>query len=255
MESVDAKMIRALEHLQTLGEETTAFLKDTRDKTKMIMVAPPGATPCIRLWGGDHIPPIRLSVLVGDCIHNMRSALDNLVCGLVRTKDPSCECEDTDFPICTSETAWDKKVKRGSLTGVPPDAVEIIREVQPWRNPGQPNPLVWLQNLNNRDKHRGCNFTLAYNRNIQFVVHTSRGPVFVPAGGKLYLGSVHDIPLPIDPRIIPLNPRVETTGTATLAFQGEEELEDIHGPEVLRQCFNHVEKNVISRLTIFFNRK
>ena len=72
-------------------------------------------------WVDDPFPPIRLGVLLGECVFNMRSALDNLVCGLVRTKDPNAECKGTLFPICATPICW-KDHWQKYLKGVEPAA-------------------------------------------------------------------------------------------------------------------------------------
>jgi hypothetical protein len=45
------------------------------------------------------IPPIRLGVLLGECVFNIRSALDNLVCGLIRTADSHAPCKGPNSPF------------------------------------------------------------------------------------------------------------------------------------------------------------
>ncbi len=44
-------------------------------------------------------PPGRFSVLIGECVHNIRSAVDNLVWGLARTLKPKCKCAGLAFPM------------------------------------------------------------------------------------------------------------------------------------------------------------
>ena len=102
MESVDAKMIRAHEHLETLERETLEYLSTVKP-TMVLKTAPNEPCPWLVMWVNDYIPPIRLSVLLGDCVHNMRSALNNLVCGLAHTVDPSCTCKGTAFPYRENE--------------------------------------------------------------------------------------------------------------------------------------------------------
>jgi hypothetical protein len=84
MESVDAKMIRAHAQIETLEREINDYLSTI--KIKIFLKHEPG--PCLVMIGADYIPPPRLSVLIGECVHNMRGALDNLVCGLARTVNP-----------------------------------------------------------------------------------------------------------------------------------------------------------------------
>ncbi len=78
----------------------------------------------------DPIPPIRFGVLLGECVFNMRSALDNVVCGLIRTKDSNAPCKGTEFPISSTEEQW-KKHWRKYLKGVEPSAQMMIRDLQP----------------------------------------------------------------------------------------------------------------------------
>jgi hypothetical protein len=72
MESVDAEMIRAHEHLETLERETSEYLS-TIKPTIVLKTAPEEPWPWLVMWVNDYIPPIRLSVLLRDCVHNMRS--------------------------------------------------------------------------------------------------------------------------------------------------------------------------------------
>jgi len=199
MESVDAKMIRAHEHLETLEKEISEYLS-TIKPTIVLKTAPKEPWPWLVMWVTDYIPPIRLSVLLGDCVHNMRSALDNLICGLARTVDPSCACKGTAFPYSENEKAFDANMKR-DLAGVPIDAQKIIKQLQPWCDTSpSPNPLLMLNKLSNIDKHRSCNFALTYNRNTGFRIHGNDGTILeVSSHGPLYLGEPQTITLPIKP--------------------------------------------------------
>ena len=68
--------------------------------------------PWIVVYAEDHIPPIRLSVLIGECVHNMRSAIDNLVCGLALTLKPTCKCRGLAFPLFKDQAEWDKEAEQ-----------------------------------------------------------------------------------------------------------------------------------------------
>ena len=71
------KLDRALHHLQSLEREIAIWLEskpyrlinelDIQSGEKLLMVEPK-----------EPVPP-RLALIVGDCLHNFRSALDNLV--------------------------------------------------------------------------------------------------------------------------------------------------------------------------------
>lgn len=251
MESVDAKMIRAHEHLEKLEKETFQYLS-TIKPMMVLKTAPNEPWPWLVMWISDYIPPIRLSVLLGDCVHNMRAALDNLVCALALTVNPSCACKNTKFPYSQNEKDFDVNVDR-NLAGVPGDAKKIIKQLPPWCDTSvSPNPLLMLNKLSNIDKHRSCNFALAYNRNAGFRVHANDGTVLVVScHDALYLGEPQTITLPINPASVIPSTRVETSGTFTLSLHEEGNWNNLAITEVLGLCFDHVEKKVISRLKLF----
>ena len=144
MESVDAKMIRAHEHIEALGRAGMEYLASIKIKL-YLKTAPHLPNPWLVAVASDYIPPMPLSAILGDCIHNMRAALDNLVCGLARTQDRLCTCEDTAFPYTQNEADWNASIQ-ATLAGVPKPAKKIIKSVQPWRAIWtMPNPLVMLE--------------------------------------------------------------------------------------------------------------
>ena len=119
-----------------------------------------------------------------------------------------------------------------------------------------PNPLLILNKLSNIDKHRSCNFALAYNRNAGFRVHANDGTILeVSCREALYLGDPQTIILPIDPASVIPSARVEASGTFTLSLREEGSWNNLAITEVLGLCFEHVEKKVISRLKPFFEAR
>jgi len=75
MESVDAKMVRAKEHLDTLHAEAGVFFESTK---RNFILKSNGQEAWIVHYIEGSTPPIRLGVLLGECVFNIRSALDNL---------------------------------------------------------------------------------------------------------------------------------------------------------------------------------
>jgi hypothetical protein len=111
-------------------------------------------------------PPLRIGAVLGDIVHNLRSALDHLVWQLVwaRSGDPELLGRPyPDFPVCLDAATW-PKVAGGRLCGVSHAAAERIREAQPFvTNAAAPErtPLSRLDALWNRDKHRLVTTTAA----------------------------------------------------------------------------------------------
>jgi hypothetical protein len=118
VEGVDAKIARAQEHVDALHSEAGVFFQRTK---KNFVLKSNEQEAWIVHWIDNPFPPIRLGVLLGECVFNMRSALDNLVCGLVRTKDPRAECKGTQFPICVTQKCWNDHWRK-YLKGVEPEA-------------------------------------------------------------------------------------------------------------------------------------
>lgn len=100
-------------------------------------------------------------VLIGEALHNIRSALDHLAWQLVITgSDPSPRRpSDVQFPIYDTSTKFDRNVDR-RLPGVIDDYRTLIKGLQPYERGKLPEfqrygaPLGRLARLSNRDKHQ-----------------------------------------------------------------------------------------------------
>lgn len=102
-------------------------------------------------------PTMEWSLCVGDCVHQLRSALDACVWEFA-TQDGRVPPRPNrvQFPIVVEEEQW-AAAARDQLQTVPDVIVERIRAVQPFnRAPEerQTDGLRILQSLSNQDKHR-----------------------------------------------------------------------------------------------------
>ena len=105
--------------------------------------------------------PIRLGVIVGDFIHNLRSALDHLVWQFVR-REGNRPRRSNAFPIHTSQENFIQRVvcapkNRDPLQGIDPqgDAWTFIEGLQPYHGADPAlHPLTILNSFWNSDKHR-----------------------------------------------------------------------------------------------------
>jgi hypothetical protein len=254
MESVDAKMIRAHEHYETFAREIDEYLSAMK-LGMYVKSARDRPNPWLVISANDYIPPIRLSAIAGDCIHNMRSALDNLVCGLALTIDHGCNCKNTKFPFTENEPDWTANAPT-RLGKIPVQAGEIIRRLQPWCDPAEPNPLLMLNKLSNMDKHQFCAFSLAYSQDSVFRIYCLDGSIveIVPKE-QLHLGQTHTFPLPVHSSRVGHTARVEARGTFVITFRKDGPWGDLHVTSILHRCFDHIEKKVIAPLRPFFEPK
>ncbi|MNO74992.1 hypothetical protein D3C76_660160 [compost metagenome] len=102
-----------------------------------------------------------LSLLVGECVHNMRSSLDNLVYALARLQeDPPSNPRKLSFPVYTEKSSFEGRAKPALAKLLSGDALRIIEALQPFQRDSEPggsgeNDLLYaISEINNSDKHR-----------------------------------------------------------------------------------------------------
>jgi hypothetical protein len=169
-----AKMDRAWLHLRDLNHEVGTFKRakaydlvldfdpeteETIARIKMLR------TPRNPQWG----------LLIGDVVHNLRSALDHLVWQLVLLNDAK-PIRDNQFPIYSVEKDyWERPKDRSesnrdrTLKGVRIEHRTPIDEAQPYNGGvGSPDParnfLALLSWLSNSDKHKVVHTAFLANR-------------------------------------------------------------------------------------------
>jgi len=148
--SVRAKLDRSAEHLQSVQDSIVEYLNSCPGRLEGEYNIDSGA---FTLLETPPTPRVMLAVLVGDAIHNLRSALDLLACELVRNpgrgtcmpvlKKPPTDKQGNLVPIKVS----------GGVEALVLD--EIIRN-QPFQwGDAFANHWLWLLNdMWNADKHR-----------------------------------------------------------------------------------------------------
>lgn len=105
---------------------------------------------------------MRLGLIIGDVIHNLRSALDHAVWQLVIASGEEPGRHNM-FPILRNAAEFQDRGLR-QLRGVAPAAVAVIEQVQPYHTPSadltSEDSFLWLlDELSNHDKHRVLNVT------------------------------------------------------------------------------------------------
>jgi hypothetical protein len=99
--------------------------------------------------------PVAWSGIIGDIIHNLRSALDSLATNLVVHGGhfSKSALKETYFPIRSSKSLLSDKDASAFFRRVGPRVEKIIRRLQPYRG-GKGHPLWQLNQLDIIDKHR-----------------------------------------------------------------------------------------------------
>ncbi len=199
--------------------------------------------------------PTEFRLIVGDCLHNLRSALDNLAIDLAISYKgeplPSNIESDSGFPIFVEENP--SKLNK-MLGGVNPCAKTVIEGLQPYRR-GQKfrnDPLWQLNKLSNIDKHRLPHPTLFATAGFGFVV---------PMG--VAVDEIEPIFGPVKDRApIARHPAVDDTGaevnmqftpTLSIAFgqTAPKQLRGLPVPDRLSHIHRHIVRKVLSPLGEF----
>jgi hypothetical protein len=193
------KPSRADEHLEALNNEVAAFLETRPYEVVIKKDIPAGKLSTQVIY--RHAPPDLLLMLIGDVLHNLRSALDHLAWSLAGTEAD----RSTEFSIFVDEIKYRSGATR-KMHDMPTTAQNIIESLQPYKGVhGLPEsePLWLLQQLSNEDKHHTLNLVAAQ-VDVQLHVSTGSHPAYGLTGRTGCLTredgeEISRIPLPADP--------------------------------------------------------
>lgn len=128
-------------------------------------------------WYVKHVAeiPVEFGLLASDYIHQLRSALDNLIAYLAVLNGVQVESSHS-FPMVAKAKDW-KGAAGSQLKGLRADHVQEIRGVQPFEvsYDAALHPLAVLRRLSNRDKHEMVTPTFASNAGLADIEITKVG--------------------------------------------------------------------------------
>ena len=170
------KFTRASIHLDRLREEVDEYLSDSN--ATFLHQYDADRHQLSSVLQAEFPPPLSIGATVGDVLHNLRSALDNITWHLVLTYTPTpVKPRLVQFPITYSSKGFEEEVPI-RLPGVPTWAVDVFRQLQPWFWPEEArrllgddatgeedveaSPLAQLNRLSNDDKHRAIHALAVY---------------------------------------------------------------------------------------------
>lgn len=145
------KISRAEKHLSDLNAAVKEFIA-TDPYTQAPEDDPKTGDLVYKISVQPHAPKgLRdLSVIVGDVVHNLRSALDLLAWQLVEANSGT-PGDSTAFPVWRTEGQF-LGGGAGYMRGAHPDAIRVLRRMKPYKGG---NAAIWrLHRLDATDKHR-----------------------------------------------------------------------------------------------------
>jgi hypothetical protein len=155
LEGVRLKLARAEHHLETLHREITDFFG--REPYSISYERKPDAGEHIYRVHVSETPPLALSVIIGDCLQNMRSALDHLVWQLaLRSGKRTTPSRLTAFPVCDTRETFRAKGTKNKVADLTAEDRAGIEKLQPFQVGGAARKH-WLWHLNELariDRHR-----------------------------------------------------------------------------------------------------
>jgi hypothetical protein len=181
LDGVRAKIARAEQHLKNVHLSIHSILA-TKEKepTASHYYDPERQELIVRMEKTTPLDPT-LPLVVGDCIHNARSALDHLVFQLaILNGAAGSAARKTSFPVCLSPSDFRLIVARRVAPFISNTALDEIEKLQPYAhgNAGRDDVLYVLAKLDNIDKHRLVIVTIAKFRPIAFCITLPNGDQF-----------------------------------------------------------------------------
>ena len=166
------KLIRAREHLDVLSNELAAFTAGEPYR----VIHEPNADLSEHIFYAKVLkePPQFWSVIVGDALQNMRSALDHLVWGLWPAEFRAEFERSIYFPIYRDETAFFQTSAKSpsgysfrsgmhKIHKIGTKARTAIQELQPYKRRNPDEDWLWILNeLARVDRHQGLSLIGAF---------------------------------------------------------------------------------------------
>ena len=190
MRSYLEKLHRADQHFDDLNTRIKAFI-DSKPYVFVPEEDPHTRTKSFRMEVRADPPPV-LSLIIGDWLHNTRSALDHLAFALAQKNagaSPASE-GDCQFPICSSAASFNGANTQNRIRDIHPAARAVIEGLQPYAGGNVQMDSLWvLHGLSIIDKHRLPVLTGGVGLGSQYLVQTFDGPrPGIDRGGVAYIG-------------------------------------------------------------------
>lgn len=155
---VRAKLSRSQEHAQTVHDEARSWI-DRHPYSVTQQVNADSTRYSLILRENEPAPFQRWTLMIADCLNNLRTSLDHLVYSIAVSESGSTSPPyDTRlrFPITDCRDSFDEEVRTKRLGNISDPVRAVVESLQPYNRPHEALPplLHILRELNNADKHR-----------------------------------------------------------------------------------------------------
>ena len=189
------RLQRALEHIEEFCGEADAYLLTNPFGWTTSTFEENGKKFLSLSFKVHKDPPKRLGVIAGDCIHNLRAIIDNIVWSLGKAFPPTDAKAKPDklaFPVCKTLDAYKKTLLNPNYRAInsfPPTAQKLIADLQPYNTKRVPAfYLAILHELWNADKHRSPDLMGGTNHSVAMHGFNLQQPASLSAGAAVLEG-------------------------------------------------------------------
>jgi hypothetical protein len=213
LQSVRDKFARAKHHFEFFQTEATRYAQQSTGHG--VLDADRNVNSAVMDFQMRHPIPPDIPLIVGDCLQNLRSALDYLVWEAVSATGGQPSKRNA-FPICTSAKAFGVEIDKKRLDGIQdPKIIAKIETLQPYNNGNglKQDPLFVMDELTNISKHRRILLTILKG---SFILGRSEHKIGNTFCVNLGITVIHDdtkIPAPVAGQM-QMNPQI----MASIAF-------------------------------------
>jgi hypothetical protein len=123
------KIRRSRKHLAELEAESVSFTETNAASFDMCLNRTPDGLGINLSYQIQGVPE-DFGAIIGDIIHNLRSALDLAACEIVRAAGGSDD--NVYFPFCKNVHELGGMIKRRNIDRAGPDAVNLIQSLKPY---------------------------------------------------------------------------------------------------------------------------
>lgn len=178
------KIKRAKKHIQELEREIGEFFEGN-PYGLLTDIDPKTGEKVFRVRVYKTVPT-HFSAIIGDIFHNLRTALDVMICDLVRLAGQD-NTGGNGFPIFDSRKKFLKARPIGKIRGVTANAERLIEKLKPYFGAGGQSAFWHLHDMDILDKHN--RILIAEAANLQLKIHGVIPFLFAPPGGGFGIGS------------------------------------------------------------------
>jgi len=150
IDKIALKIERAYKHIRELQVALSTFYKENRDFLRR-EIDPESGDHIFKIVSVPEVPEM-ISVIAGDVLQNLRSALDHMTYRIVVVSPLTTSKKDIFFPFGESLNDYMASERRRKVEQASSDAIKRIDALKPYKGG---NDRLWqLARLNNVDKHR-----------------------------------------------------------------------------------------------------